>query len=352
MDDHSTMIRQTAERLFSAFCDRATLTDAAGGRWPGKLWAAVEEAGLTRAAVSENGGGAGAPIDDALELVRVAAEHAAPIPLGETIVSAWLLDGAGLAIPDGPLTFVSTRTQTALKVRRAGGFWEIEGRAERIPWGRNAAALVVLAEPEPGRCELLVVEPDEYDVEPGENVAGEPRDGLIVNARVPAGRAAGASMEGGDLHALGAAIRTLQIAGAMASVGAKSVAYAQDRVQFGRTLSKFQAIQQSLAVLAGQIAAAGTAADMAAAAVASGALLPAVAVAKARASEAAGLGASIAHQVHGAIGFTLEHDLQFFTKRLWSWRDEFGNETEWNTLFGRRLVATGADRMWSEITAM
>ena len=66
---------------------------------------------------------------------------------------------------------------------------------------------------------------------------------------------------------------------------------------------------------------------------------------------AKGIGAAIAHQVHGAIGFTHEHSLHFLTKRLWSWRDEFGNETVWNRLLGRHMAAAGPDRYWAEITA-
>jgi alkylation response protein AidB-like acyl-CoA dehydrogenase len=85
--------------------------------------------------------------------------------------------------------------------------------------------------------------------------------------------------------------------------------------------------------------------------VAHDALLPNVAIAKARAGEAAGIGAAIAHQVHGAIGFTLEHDLQFFTKRLCAWRDEFGNEAEWNLQYGNRIAALGPDGLWPAITA-
>ena len=79
-------------------------------------------------------------------------------------------------------------------------------------------------------------------------------------------------------------------------------------------------------------------------------LLP-IAVAKLRTGEAAGLCAGLAHQVHGAIGFTYEHRLHYLTKRLWSWRNEFGNETEWGLLLGRHLAAAGPDRLWQEITA-
>ena len=62
-------------------------------------------------------------------------------------------------------------------------------------------------------------------------------------------------------------------------------------------------------------------------------------------------GAGIAHQVFGAIGFTFEHNLQFVTRRLWSWRDEFGNEAEWNRFVGRHMAAVGGDRLWAEIVA-
>jgi len=130
-----------------------------------------------------------------------------------------------------------------------------------------------------------------------------------------------------------------------------TVRYAQDRVQFGRPIGKFQAVQQNLAVMAGQAAAAAAAADLAADAFANGMALLPIAAGKARAGEAAGIAAAIAHQVHGAIGFTFEHDLHFYTRRLWSWRDEFGHETAWNRAIGHHMAQAGADALWPTITA-
>src|SRR3546814_9024460 len=52
----------------------------------------------------------------------------------------------------------------------------------------------------------------------------------------------------------------------------------------------------------------------------------AIGAAKLRANIAAGIGTDIAHQVHGAIGFTQEFALQRFTRRLWSWRSEYGED--------------------------
>jgi len=131
-----------------------------------------------------------------------------------------------------------------------------------------------------------------------------------------------------------------------------TVDYVRTRIQFGRPIGKFQAIQHNLAIFAGQSAAAGAAAEMAAEAFAAGLNLVAIGAAKARAGEAASLAASIAHQAHGAIGFTQEYELHRLTRRLWSWRDEFGNEAEWQRIVGRAALHAGADGLWPMITAV
>ena len=123
-------------------------------------------------------------------------------------------------------------------------------------------------------------------------------------------------------------------------------------MQFGRPIGRFQAVQQNLAVLAGQAAAATAAAEAGIEAAAHDLNSPAVAAAKIRTGEAAGIGAAIAHQVHGAIGFTQEHRLHYSTRRLWSWRDEFGNEAFWARRLGGKIAAAGADQLWRGITAM
>ncbi|BBD98405.1 hypothetical protein SAMIE_1019060 [Sphingobium amiense] len=330
-DDVTIMIRDMAERVFADHCDRQVLAAAAVGQWPGALWDAVESTGLTLALVSEEGGGAALPIAAALSLVDLAAEYAAPIPLAETMIAAWLLDRAGLPVPAGPLTFASFDGSADTLV------------AARVPWGRQAG-IVALVD-----GALLLLDPEIADVAPGANVAGEPRDRVTIDDVAVSGVPSPITAD--DMRAIGAAIRTMQIAGGLKRATDMALQYAQDRVQFGKSLSKFQAIQQNLAVLATHTAVASMAATMARAALATGRLLPDVAIAKARAGEAAGAGAAIAHQVHGAIGFTLEHDLQFLTKRLWSWRDEFGNEAEWNLVYGQRIARAGADALWPAITA-
>jgi len=104
-------------------------------------------------------------------------------------------------------------------------------------------------------------------------------------------------------------------------------------------------------LLAGHTAAAGIAAANAFRAADRGDAVFEIAVAKTRTGEAAGLGAGIAHQCHGAIGFTYEHLLHFATRRLWSWRAEFGAENYWAAELGRGVARSGADALWSDLTA-
>ncbi len=145
--------------------------------------------------------------------------------------------------------------------------------------------------------------------------------------------------------------------GAMEVLYKTTVEYTKIRKQFGRPISKFQAVQHNLAVLAGEAAAAGAAADGAMKAIALHGLddtrtFMAVASAKIRAGEAAGTGAAIAHQVHGAIGFTREYSLHQRTRRLWTWRDDFHPERVWADRLGRAVCAEGADRLWPSLTAL
>nr|WP_294509317.1 acyl-CoA dehydrogenase family protein [uncultured Rhodopila sp.] len=338
------MLRETAHRLFQAHCDTATQRSAEQGVWPAALWAAIEDAALHRALVPEDAGGFGVHMTDALSLLRVAGAHAVPVPLAETMLASWLLAGAGIAIPDGPLSIGPVRDGETPELTRTAGAWHLIGSLTRIP---RADHLAVLAHHE-HQSFLALAATNAQSIEPGENVAREPRDTVRLNGPVIA--AAPAAITQPALKALGAAMRTQQIAGALTRLTELTTQYAQDRVQFGRPIGKFQAVQQNLAVLAGQTAAAVAAADIAAEAVAGGIKILPIAAAKARVGEAAGIGASIAHQIHGAIGFTFEHSLHFLTRRLWSWRDEFGNDAAWNRLLGQHMADAGADRLWAEIT--
>ena len=351
MTELGELLAPTVTRLFGDLVSKELIESAEKGAWPDKLWRALEEGGLTLPLVPEAGGGAGGAWTDAHVVVRAAGKHVAPVPLAETIVGSWLLAEAGLEVPLGPLTLAPVRHGESLRLVRAGGARRLSGTVTGVPWGAAAGHVVVVAEGDDGPM-LALVRQGAGRVTADRNLAREPRDTLAFDASaVVAAAPASARASGDGLIVLGAMVRAAQMAGALESLLEQSVRYATERKQFGRPIGNFQAIQHNLAVLAGHVAAAGIAADNAFRAADRGDPAFEVAVAKVRAGEAAGIGAGIAHQAHGAIGFTYEHALQFATRRLWSWRAEFGSESRWAVRLGQQVAGRGAEQLWSDLTA-
>jgi acyl-CoA dehydrogenase len=348
MSDLGRLLSDTVTRLFNDLVTKELIESAEKGAWPDKLWRALEEGGLTLPLAPEASGGAGGSWADAHTVVRAAGKHAAPVPLAETIVAGWLLGQAGLDVPLGPLTLAPVHGDERLRLTRAGGGWRVSGTASRVPWGAAASHLVVVGESDGGALVALLAK-GAGRVTADRNLALEPRDTLVFD-HAAAEAAAPARVAPDAAVVYGAMIRAAQMAGALESLLEQSARYATERKQFGKPIGNFQAIQHNLALLAGHVAAAGIAAEHAFVAADRGDPRLAVAAAKVRAGEAAGLGAGIAHQVHGAIGFTYEHALHFSTRRLWSWRAECGSESQWAQILGRAIAARGAARLWPDLT--
>jgi acyl-CoA dehydrogenase len=346
------IIVDTATRIFADLCEPQTVNAAEEGRWPEELWNALEESGLTLTWVPDNLGGAGADMIDGFAVLRVAGRFAAPVPLAETLMAGWLLAQAAISAPPGPMTIAPVHEDGNITLEANG---KLRGRARHIPFARTAKHIAVLAKRD-GAPVVALVAAEGLAIREGTSLAGEPQDTVTFDGAAAISSApAPAGLDAMALSRLGAAMRTQQMAGALEHILDQSVQWSLDRVQFGRPIAKFQAVQHNLATLAGEVAAAGAVADTAAEAIAedgaaSERALRDVAVAKVRVGEAAGNGAAIAHQVHGAMGFTYEHSLHHSTRRLWAWREEFGNETLWAERLGRMIAERGADALWPFIT--
>ena len=333
MSEYAELLREQGARLFEREASRAGGADANEAEIPGSLWDAIEAAGLCDVMVAEEAGGAGAGLVEALVLARLAGAHAAPVPLVETILVRWMLASLGRRAPTGPASLAILRNPEGRQVALPG-----------VPWGRAAATLIAFV-PAGDGWEMRALDPRRAEIDRNTNLAGEPRDLLRFDARAFAEAATTLVdpelMPGGPL-ALLALFRAAQMTGAMASALDIAVRYAGERVQFGRPISRFQAVQQIIAAMAGDIAASTCATDAAALAPPD-AMEIMISAAKARTGEAAGRVAAGAHQVLGAMGYTREHRLHRYTRRLWAWRDEAGNEVHWQENLFRLIAQTGTD---------
>jgi acyl-CoA dehydrogenase len=328
MSEITELLSTSVSDLLRDHCTPAVVRAAEGEGWAPGVWRALQDAGLTGAGLPESAGGAGG-LEEAAAVTLAAARLAAPVPLAETCVMAgWLAEAAGLDVPAGPLSVAVLRDEESAPV----------------PYGRCAEAIVGLRAEKGGRWHVFRAGRGRWTVAEGANLAGEARD--VVRFRdLDEDRPAPEGVDGEALRARGALARAVQIAGAARQVAEHTARYATERVQFGSPLARFQAVQQLLAEQAGEVALASAAVDRAVSAPGPGE----IAAAKAAASAAAGVVARIAHQVHGAIGFTDEHDLHLLTRRLWSWRDEYGPETEWARHLGHLAPAP---EPWPYITSL
>lgn len=352
MNELQQMLDDTVTRLFGDLVTKESLQDAetweeSEAVWPDALWRSVEENGLTQPVTPEIMGGVGANWADSYVIARAAGYYAAPIPLVETILGSWLLSRCGLTPPEGTLTVAPVREGESLEVDTNG----LSGRVTSVPWGRRAGHVVVIARGGAGPI-IVLVEGSSAIIEEDCNMAREARDTLIFNNALVVDSAPLTDALGRNpIHLYGAMLRAAQTAGAVQRALEEGVQYAQDRIQFGRPIAKFQIIQQYLATVGSQSAAAGAAAQNAFRVADRGDPLLDIAAAKVVAGDAATTAASIVHQTHGAIGFTYEHSLHFSTRRLWSWRGEFGGEAYWAEILGRSVARRGADALWSDLTA-
>ncbi|MCL8206888.1 MAG: acyl-CoA dehydrogenase [Actinomycetia bacterium] len=338
MSELAGLLVETAERMFAEAAGEAVLGEVAAGRWPEALWRLVEEGGFLDLVAVADPAEAWSRWADALAVLRAGGRHALPVPLAEALWARRLSAAAGFDVPAG---YVGLATGVALDVA-ADGTAAVAGEAAGVPWAREAVGLVVVAA---DGNRVAWVARDAFEVRPATDLAFEPRDTVRFSGRARAVAEAGDLAEATRLALLSS--RVALMAGALERVLELTVAHAQQRTQFGRPLGRFQAIQQAIAMMAADVALSGAAADELASAAAAGRLeAVGVLAAKVAVAGAAGRAAAVAHQVHGAMGFTEEYRLHYFTQRLWSWRDEYGTETELAGELGRRLAAQAPDALW------
>lgn len=310
------------ERLLADACTPQVIRAIEAGGSPAALWSRIEDSGFLAVLVPEAQGGAGLALRHAFALFELEGMHAVPLPVGQTLWVRALLAQQGGEPPEGSIA-IAPRT----RVQADGSL-----RCPAVPCGMVADW--VLVQP-PQRWQLLR-SADAERVHSGVHAS------LRADLHWPAGARPHAQGGEGAWTEGSAAITAAQLAGAMARVRDLTVAFANQREQFGKPIGKFQAIQHQIAVVAEHVAAARIAAEIGCTAPGLQPLPLRAAVAKARASEAATFAAPVAHAVHGAIGVTAELDLQLYTRRIHEARADYGAEQHWNGVLGRALLAGDA----------
>ncbi|MBA2933035.1 acyl-CoA/acyl-ACP dehydrogenase [Sphingomonas sp. CGMCC 1.13654] len=278
------------------------------------LWSGIAESGFLDALMPEASGGAGLALRDVGLLVEALGRYLTPFPVAETMVARALLAQEGMAMPDGAILLAAMSGDVARNVPLA-----LVARHALIDTGS-----------------AIVLQEIDRDALPRPSVHG----GLAADIRL-ADPILTLPRPLQGLRAMQAVLDAAKMAGVAARLLEMTVAYANERVQFGKPIGKQQAIQQQLAIMAEK-----TVMMRMAARIGTGCAewpsLAAAATAKSVTSAAAVDVAAIAHAVHGAIGISEEHDLQLYTRRLQEWRVANGSEGYWQRQLGDIRLAHDA----------
>ncbi|MDR2857807.1 MAG: acyl-CoA dehydrogenase [Novosphingobium sp.] len=309
MNDDDDFLAEAFRRQLGGTVTVEAIRAIEGGASCVEVWRDLDASGFVDAMLPEAAGGANLDLAQAFPLVQAAGEFCIPVPFAETMIARAILAAHGASIPSGVPIVLAAPSPTIPGARLVH---------HALIASSGVPTLVVAT----GRGDDVFGTGGATAIDPGDVLATLPGDTDTVMLAA-------------------AAVASGLMAGAMARVLEMSLRHAGERQQFGRSLGKFQAIQQQLAVLAEQVLSTQVAARNA---FAGSAFDPVrVAAAKCRANEAAGLVCNIAHAIHGAIGVTAEFDLQLYTRRIKQWQLAFGSESYWGARLGRARIAAICD---------
>jgi alkylation response protein AidB-like acyl-CoA dehydrogenase len=351
------------EQFAAALHDMLTAADvpgaarqwADGDRAPGLgVWHRLAGLGVTALAVPEKWGGLGASPLDVVVACEELGHHAVPGPVAESVAAVPELLRA--LIEDGPWSARGVRPADVPRpaegspgeelcggwlTRLAAGELATLAMPPRLPYAvdADAADMVLLVSADaaaiaaPGvRHQSVDPARSLFDVTSGPVLARGP---TVTDAACRAGR-------------LGALASAAQLVGAGRALLEASVRHAGQRVQFGRPVGAFQAVKHRLADAAIGLEFARPLLDAAAVALAAGSATAArdVSAAKVACADAAHQAARAALQVHGAIGYTREHDLSLWLTKVSALVPAWGTQAEHRAVVMAALTGDG-EAAWS-----
>ena len=359
LDETQQMLKSSAADFLRRECPHSVVREMEEDEtgYPRGLWNQMVGLGWTGLAFPEEHGGAGGSLMDLAVLLEEMGRALLPGPFFSTVVLGGLtVLSAGTdsqrrdilpGICRGSLLMTLALTEAGASYRpegvqlqavRDGDGYLLEGTKLFVPDAHVSDVMVVAArtsregDAEKSITALLVpADSPGIRITPHRTLGADKQSEVVFDGvRVPADSVLGTEGDGWPIIQrtleTAAAARCVEMLGGAEAVLEMTVEYAKQRVQFGRPIGSFQAIQYHCADMATQVDSCRHMAYRAMWCLAEGLPVSAeVSMAKAWVSRAYQDVCAIAHQSHGAIGFTQDHNLQLYSRRARAQEATFGN---------------------------
>lgn len=339
MSEMQDIIIQSAEKIFKRHTTKELVDELEEGKFDEKTWKLLVDNGLTTIGVPESLGGVGGDLQNAFQVIKLSGKYTLPVPLAETILANLMLSRIEVQV-DTTLRSIHFNESDGLNLESDKEQFLMNGQLNNVTWGRFLEELIVVTKYN-HKDYVVKVSPQQSKIEKRQNLAGEPMDDLeFRNVQINPENITEINRESfiKNLMDLGGVTKVSQMCGASEEILNLCLFLTNERKQFGRPLNRLQIIQQYLATLAGDTVNITTNFDYVVDALEKHQMTYEVANSKIITNTAIRRIAETAHQIHGAVGVTHEHKLHQLTRRLWSWREEFGNEQFWTQLFAEKLM--------------
>lgn len=346
MSGNAEMIAEIAAEMFGAV-EEADLVEV--GLL--KVWPTLVELGWPLVGIREDRGGSGGEFDDLAAVIAAVGRHTVAVPLLEHSLASWAITEAGDQAPSGVVT---ATVEGSIVAGEDSDTTTVSGRLTSVGWFESAEQLVTPVTLPSGDEVLAVISTTASGITRRDehNLGGEPRSVLTLDATPARLLRTGPSADA--LRQRAGLLSTVAMLGAMETAYELTRVHVRTREQFGRELAKFQVVSSALAEMSSELTLVRGVVDAAIKAYGSGAPAAALAIASSRvlATSVSDTISHHAHHLHGAMGITREYPLHKATRRVWSWRDEWGSARRWRSQLGRHAVGTGPEALWDEMTAL
>ncbi|MFJ8262188.1 acyl-CoA dehydrogenase family protein [Rummeliibacillus sp. NPDC094406] len=346
MSEIKDMLIDVVEKIFKDHVQKETVDLVEEGKWAENVWSILNDNGMLGVTISEDAGGADGDLEDLLNIYRLVGKYAVPIPFVEYTFANYLLELVKLPITERKVTYTVNTNEKLVFT----GDQTVRGTLTNVPWARHADELVAIAKAEEGDYLVKVAIEDTF-LEQNINLSCEPRDTIILeNVKVLHKSVVALTSEQlQTIMHVETAAKVALMAGTIEKINDLTVQYTKEREQFGRPIHRFQLVQEHLALLAGETVIIRSAVDNMIAALVENRHQNEVILTRIRIDEATKTVSTSAHQVHGAIGVTHEHNLHQYTRRLWSYRDEGVTQSEWSEILANELLQSD-ESLWESLT--
>ncbi len=262
LNDEQQAISDLAGKILGDLCNADALRAHEQGDAPtlDAAWQALAVADLLGISLPESAGGGGYGILEAALVAEQVGRHVAPVPYSPTVAAAHVLAAHGGAdhlagVADGSTILTVALSEGGTEIspsipettaERDGDGWRIDGTKHFVPWGAQAARVLVPARSADGVTDVFVVDPAAAGVTVTEESAmwGLPQATLEM-AGTP-GTPLGADAFGTLVDASTALVCATSV-GVCEGAIRITAAYVSEREQFGSKIGTFQAVAHRLA---------------------------------------------------------------------------------------------------------